>query len=55
MDTPRDPAFLKRRQRRRWAAGILTGASIISMSVVVSRLEPALPAVTESTLWIRTV
>jgi HlyD family secretion protein len=55
MDTPRDPAFLKRRQRRRWAAGVVTGLAIISTSVVVSRLEPALPAVTESTLWIRAV
>lgn len=55
MDTPRDPAFLKRRQRRRWAAGIVTGLAIISTSVVVSRLEPALPGVTESTLWIRAV
>lgn len=55
MDTPRDPAFLKRRQRRRWAAGILTGLAVLSTTVFVSRLEPALPGVTESTLWIRTV
>lgn len=55
MDTPRDPAFLKRRKQRRWAVGLLTGLAVVSMSVVVSRLEPALPGVTESTLWIRTV
>jgi HlyD family secretion protein len=55
MDTPRDPAILKRRRRRRWAVGILTGAAVVSMSVAVSRLEPALPGVNESTLWIRTV
>jgi len=55
MDTPRDPAILKRRQRRRWVVGLLAGATIVSTSVVVSRLEPALPGVTESTLWIRTV
>jgi HlyD family secretion protein len=55
MDTPRDPAFLKRRQRRRWAVGLLTGAAIVATTVAVSRLGPALPGVTESALWIRTV
>lgn len=55
MDTPRDPAFLKRRKRRRWLAGIGTGAVIVALSVAVSRLEPALPGVPESTLWIRSV
>lgn len=55
MDTPRDPAILKRKQRRRWLFGILTGGAVIALSVVVSRLEPALPGVAESPLWIRTV
>ena len=31
MDTPRDPAFLKRRKRRRWLAGIGTGAVIVAL------------------------
>lgn len=55
MDAPRDPAFLKRRRRRRWLAGLAAGASIVALSVAVSRLEPALPSVGESTLWIRSV
>lgn len=55
MDTPRDPAILKRKKQRRWIMGILTGAAVFALSVVVSQLEPALPSVTESTVWIRTV
>lgn len=55
MDTPRDPAILKRKQRRRWMAGAATAVAVIGLSVAVSRLEPALPSVTESTIWIRAV
>lgn len=55
MDTPRDPAILKRKQRRRWLFGTVAGAAIVALSVAVSRLEPALPGVSESTLWIRAV
>lgn len=55
MDTPRDPAILKRKKRRRWLLGIFTGAAVVALSVAVSKLEPALPSVTESALWIRTV
>jgi HlyD family secretion protein len=55
MDTPRDPAILRRRQRRRWLIGGGTSLVIVALSVAVSRLEPALPGVTESTLWIRAV
>lgn len=55
MDTPRDPAFLKRRKRRRLLAGVAAAAVIVSLSVAVSRLEPALPGVAEGTLWIRSV
>src|SRR5690606_21144735 len=55
MDTPRDPAILKRKQRRRWLFGTIAGAAIVALSVAVSRLEPALPGVSESTLWIRAV
>lgn len=55
MDTPRDPAYLRRRRRRRWLAGVAVAAAVLSLSVAVSRLEPALPGVSESSLWIRTV
>jgi len=55
MDTPRDPAYLRRRRRRRWLAGVGVAAAVLSLSVAVSRLEPALPGVSESSLWIRTV
>lgn len=55
MDTPRDPAILKRKQQRRWIVGAITGVAVIGLSVAVSRLEPALPSVTESTVWIRAV
>jgi HlyD family secretion protein len=55
MDTPRDPAILKRKQRRRWMLGAATIVAVIALSVAVSRLEPALPSVTESTIWIRAV
>jgi HlyD family secretion protein len=55
MDTPRDPAVLRRKKQRRWIIGIATGGGVIALSVAVSRLEPALPIVNESALWIRTV
>jgi HlyD family secretion protein len=55
MDTPRDPAILRSKQRRRWLIGVFSSLVIVVLSVTVSRLEPALPGVTESTLWIRSV
>ena len=55
MDMQRDPAILKRKQRRRWILAGITGLTVVALSVAVSRLEPALPSVTESTLWIRAV
>ena len=55
MDLQRDPAILKRRQRRRVAIGVLVALAVVAVSVAVSRLEPALPSVTGSTLWVRAV
>ncbi|MEO8482710.1 MAG: HlyD family efflux transporter periplasmic adaptor subunit [Acidobacteriota bacterium] len=57
MDVQRDPAILKRKQRRRALIGVAIALAVVAVSVAVSRLEPALPTVAnaESTLWIRTV
>jgi HlyD family secretion protein len=55
MDVQRDPAILKRKQRNRAIIGVIVALGVVAVSVAVSRLQPALPAVTESTLWIRTV
>lgn len=55
MDTPRDPAILKRKQQRRWIIGVVAGCAIVGLSVAVSKLEPALPSVAEGTAWIRAV
>jgi HlyD family secretion protein len=55
MDVQRDPAILKRKQRRRALIGVAVGAAVIAVSVAVSRLEPALPAVDESSLYMGTV
>jgi HlyD family secretion protein len=55
MDRQRDPAILKRKKRRQ--AALLGGVvlAVIALSTVVSRLEPALPTVSEATLWPGTV
>jgi HlyD family secretion protein len=57
MDLQRDPAILKRKQRRRALVGVAIALAVVAVSVAVSRLEPALPTVAnaQSTLWIRTV
>lgn len=55
MDLQRDPAILKRKQRRRALIGVLVALAVVAVSVAVSRLQPALPSVTASTLWIRQV
>lgn len=51
MDVQRDPAILKKKIRRRWIFGIVATFAIVALSYQVSRLEPALPTVTGSTLW----
>jgi HlyD family secretion protein len=55
MDVQRDPAILKRKKRRRVLVGAAIGLAVIAVSVAVSRLEPALPVVTESSLYMGTV
>jgi HlyD family secretion protein len=51
MDVQRDPAILKRKQRRRAIIGAAVALLVVAVSVAVSRLEPALPTVVSSTLW----
>src|SRR6187399_2348193 len=55
MDLQRDPAILKRKQRRRAIIGAVIAVAVLALSVAVSRLEPALPSVSAGTLWIRSV
>ncbi|ODS56019.1 MAG: hypothetical protein ABS36_06180 [Acidobacteria bacterium SCN 69-37] len=55
MDTQRDPAILKRKRRRRAMFGLAVAAVVVATTAVVSRLEPALPTVDGSALWVRGV
>src|SRR5215471_14315029 len=55
MDVKRDPAILKRKKIRRAILGGLAILAIIAISVAVSRLRPAAPAVSATTLWFGTV
>ncbi len=55
MDKQRDPAILRRKKRNRVILAAAAAVAIIALSVAVSRLQPALPAVDASTLWIRAV
>ena len=55
MDLQRDPAILKRKQRRRAIIGATLAVAVLAVSVAVSKLEPALPSVSAGTLWIRAV
>jgi HlyD family secretion protein len=55
MDTQRDPAIVRRRRRKHTIIGATVVVAVIALSAVVSRLEPALPALDSSALWIRTV
>jgi HlyD family secretion protein len=48
MDVQRDPAILKRKKRNRVLAAIVTGLAVVALTVAVSRLEPAAPAVADS-------
>jgi HlyD family secretion protein len=48
MDVQRDPAILKRKKRNRLLAAIVTGLAVVALTVAVSRLEPAAPAVADS-------
>ena len=55
MDVKRDPAILKRKKIRRAILGGLAILAIIAISVAVSRLRPAAPGVSATTLWFGTV
>ena len=44
-DIARDPAFLKRRRRRRIGYGIITGVAVVAGSNALARMEPAAPDV----------
>lgn len=55
MDRQRDPGVLRRKRKLRWLLGGLVVIGIISLSAALARLEPALPTVTEGTLWFGTV
>ena len=49
-DIARDPAFLKRRRRRRIGYGVAVTSVLIALSIVVGRMEPAPPTVTADTV-----
>jgi HlyD family secretion protein len=55
MDRQRDPAILKRKKRRQALIAVGAGLVVVALSVAVSRLEPALPTVSDGTLWTGTV
>jgi len=55
MDVKRDPAILKKKKIRRAILGGLAIIAIIAISVAVSRLKPAAPSVSATTLWFGTV
>lgn len=55
MDARRDPAIVKGERRRRIVIGVVAVVGLVLTTVAVSRLEPALPALPESSLWIRAV
>ena len=44
-DIARDPAFLKRRRRRRIGYGIIAGIVVVGVSIALARMEPAAPDV----------
>ncbi len=55
MDVKRDPAILKKKKIRRAILGGLAIMAIIAISVAVSKLKPAAPSVSATTLWFGTV
>ena len=55
MDVKRDPAILKKKKIRRAILGGLAIIAIIAISVAVSKLKPAAPGVSATTLWFGTV
>ena len=55
MDVKRDPKILRRKKIRRAVFGGLAIIAVIVISVAVSRLRPAAPGVSATTLWFGTV
>lgn len=55
MDVKRDPAILKRKKIRRAILGVIAILAVIAISVAVSKLKPAAPGVSATTLWFGTV
>jgi HlyD family secretion protein len=55
MDVKRDPAILRKKKIRRTVFLALAGVAVVVISVAVSRLKPAAPSVSASTLWYGTV
>ena len=55
MDVTRDPAILKKKTIRRAILGGLAIIAVIVISVAVSKLKPAAPGVSATTLWFGTV
>ena len=49
-DIARDPAFLKRRRRRRIVSGLIAGLVVVGVSIQLARMEPAAPDADRSTL-----
>jgi HlyD family secretion protein len=55
MDIPRDPAYRRGKRRRRCLVAVAAGVTVATLSVAISNVQPALPAVTGEALWIRPV
>ncbi|HVA64099.1 MAG TPA: hypothetical protein VNF74_10275, partial [Terriglobales bacterium] len=51
MDKARDPEFLKRRQRRRWALASGIVVLLVIGGLAVARLKPAPPTLDGSSVW----
>jgi HlyD family secretion protein len=52
VDIARDPAILKRRRRRQFAAGAFGVLAIVAVTIQLARMEPAPPSVERATLLI---
>src|SRR5258706_403518 len=55
MDLPVSPAARQRRQRRRWLSITAVCISLAAVTLGLSRLQPALPLVEKSSIWMDTV
>ena len=55
MDVPLPPALRKRRRQRRWLLAAVISVLLVSITVELSRLNPAPPRIDKSTLFMDTV